>query len=123
MLGKVLIGMEIGVYRDGKTVDAIMGRVRALVEKLCSVWCLGLCVMNMCGVVMGRLDGFFEIGFGGLWDCVVGMIIVCEVGGVVFDFSGDAFDIYARRVLCVNGNIGDEFVKVLSEVLDGLGEF
>ena len=121
-LGKALIGTEIGVHRDGKTVDAIMGRVRALVEKSRSVRCSGSCAMNMCGVAMGRLDGFFEIGFGGPWDCVAGTIIVREAGGVVFDPSGDAFDIYARRVLCANGNIGDELVKALSEVPDGPGE-
>jgi len=121
-MGRALIGTEIGVHRDAATVDAIMGRVRALVENSRSVRCSGSCAMNMCGVAMGRLDGFFEIGFGGPWDCVAGAVIVREAGGVVLDPSGDKFDIYGRRVLCANGNIGSAFVDVLSKIPDGPGE-
>jgi len=121
-LGRALIGTEIGVHRDAATVDAVMGRVRALVERSRSVRCSGSCAMNMCGVAMGRLDGFFEIGFGGPWDCVAGAVIVREAGGVVLDPSGDEFDAYARRVLCANAHIGDEFVRCLSAIPDGPGE-
>jgi fructose-1,6-bisphosphatase/inositol monophosphatase family enzyme len=39
--------------------------------------------MNMCGVAMGRLDAFYEIGFGGPWDCVGAAVIVTEVGGAM----------------------------------------
>ena len=121
-LGRSLIGTEIGVHRDAATVDAVMGRVRALVEHSRSVRCSGSCAMNMCGVAMGRLDGFFEIGFGGPWDCVAGAVIVRDAGGVVVDPSGGEFDPYARRVLCANAHIGAEFVQCLRAIPDGPGE-
>jgi inositol-phosphate phosphatase/L-galactose 1-phosphate phosphatase len=121
-LGRSLIGTEIGVHRDAATVDAVMGRVRALVEHSRSVRCSGSCAMNMCGVAMGRLDGFFEIGFGGPWDCVAGAVIVREAGGVVVDPSGGEFDPYARRVLCANAHIGADFVQCLRAIPDGPGE-
>ena len=118
-LGRALIGTEIGVSRDAATVDAIMGRVRAVVECARSLRCSGSCAMNMCSVAMGRLDGFYEIGFGGPWDCVAGAVIVREAGGDVCDPSGSAFDIYARRVLCGNAKITDAFIDALRNIPDG----
>jgi len=71
---------------------------------------------------MGRLDGFFEIGFGGPWDCVAGAVIVREAGGVVLDPSGEAFDVCARRVLCANAHIASALVNALAPVPDGPDE-
>lgn len=121
-LGRGLIGTEIGVHRDEATVDAVMGRLRALTKHARSVRCSGSCAMNMCGVAMGRLDGFFEIGFGGPWDCVAGAVIVREAGGVVLDPSGEDFDVCARRVLCANAHVGSSLVDALSTVPDGPDE-
>lgn len=87
-LGKALIATEIGVSRDAATVAAIMGRVQACVENCRSLRATGSCAMNMVSVAMGRLDGFYEIGFGGPWDCVGAAVIVTESGGVVLDPSG-----------------------------------
>lgn len=121
-LGRALIGTEVGVHRDERTVDAIIGRFRALTQSSRSVRCSGSCAMNMCGVAMGRLDGFFEIGFGGPWDCVAGAVIVREAGGVVLDPSGEAFDVCARRVLCANAHIASALVNALAPVPDGPDE-
>lgn len=37
-----------------------------------SVRCCGSCAMNLVGVACGRLDAFYEIGFGGCWDVAAG---------------------------------------------------
>jgi fructose-1,6-bisphosphatase/inositol monophosphatase family enzyme len=73
----------------------------------------------MVGVAMGRLDGFYEIGFGGPWDCVGAAVIVTEAGGVVCDPSGKPFELTARRVLCGNQAIAPALTKVLSAIPDG----
>ena len=122
VLGKALIGTEIGVSRDAATVDAIMGRVRACVENARSLRCSGSCAMNMVGVAMGRLDGFYEIGFGGPWDCVGATVICREAGGLVMDPSGGAFAITARRVLCGNPNVATKLAEVLAKIPDGPAE-
>ena len=75
--------------------------------------------MNMCGVAMGRLDGFYEIGFGGPWDCVGAAVVVTEAGGVVLDPSGQPFVLDARRVLCANKHVAAALVQCLSTVPDG----
>lgn len=45
--------------------------------------CLGSCALNLCGVAMGRLDAFYEIGFGGPWDVAAAALILEEAGGQV----------------------------------------
>jgi hypothetical protein len=39
---------------------------------LFSVRCCGSCALNLAGVACGRLDAFYEIGFGGCWDVAAG---------------------------------------------------
>lgn len=110
---------QIGVNRDPSTVKATFGRIEALTAKIRSVRATGSCAMNMCGVAMGRLDAFYEIGFGGPWDCAAAAIIVQEAGGMVLDPAGGAFDLMARRVLCSNAHLGDALARVLATVPDG----
>ena len=122
-LKKALIATEIGVGRDEKTIDAIMGRIRNIVQNSRSVRCTGSCAMNMCAVASGRVDGFFEIGFGGPWDNCAATVIVREAGGVVVDPSGEEMHLNARRVLCANSReIMEEFVAALKPVEDGPAE-
>jgi len=121
-MGSALMATEIGVSRESSTMDAIYGRIRALTPQIRGVRCGGSCGMNMCGVAMGRLDAFFEIGFGGPWDCAAPAIILQEAGGVVLDPSGGAFNVMGRRVLAANGKLGQKFANVLKECPDAPDE-
>lgn len=56
-------------------------------------------------VAMGRLDGFYEIGFGGPWDVAAASLILTEAGGEVADPAGGAFELHSRRVLGTNGQL------------------
>ena len=98
-LGRALIATEVGVYRDDETVEAVMARLRCVVEKGRSLRCCGAAAMNLAGVATGRLDAFYEVGFGGPWDVAAGALFVEEAGGVVVDPFGGEFNIMARRVL------------------------
>lgn len=49
--------------------------------------CIGFVVLDLVYVVVGCVDGYFEIVLK-LWDFVVGELIVCEVGVIVCDFIG-----------------------------------
>ncbi len=71
-LGSAVFATEVGTTRDAETVDAIFSRVRALTAATRGVRCCGSCAVNLCGVAMGRLDAFYEIGFGGCWDVAAG---------------------------------------------------
>lgn len=113
-LNKALLATEIGTSRDEETVRAMFARIQTLTSQMRSVRCCGSCALNLCGVALGRLDAFFEIGFGGCWDVAAGSLILQEAGGKVLDPSGVPFDLMARRVLGTNGLLADQVVEVLA---------
>lgn len=39
----------------------------SLLEQVRSIRMSGSCALNLCGVACGRLDLFYELGFGGPW--------------------------------------------------------
>ena len=73
-MGRALLGTEVGVSTDPAVLDAMYGRLRAYAAAGRSLRCGGSCALGLCGVAAGRLDAFFEIGFGGPWDVVAGAI-------------------------------------------------
>jgi inositol-phosphate phosphatase/L-galactose 1-phosphate phosphatase len=113
-IGKALFATEMGVTRERSAVDATMKRVGDLLIDVRSVRMCGSCAMNLCGVALGRLDGFYELGFGGPWDVAAGVLIVEEAGGEVFDPSGKSFDIMSHRVAACNGHLRKQFVQALA---------
>ncbi|EIE24111.1 myo-inositol monophosphatase 2 [Coccomyxa subellipsoidea C-169] len=101
-LGSALIITEIGVTRDDATLDALFGRISAIVKGARSVRCMGSCALDMCSVACGRAEVSYEVGFGGPWDVAAASLIVEEAGGHVADPAGGPFDIMGRRVLAAS---------------------
>ncbi|KAJ8642544.1 hypothetical protein MRB53_004292 [Persea americana] len=114
-LVKSLLATEVGTKRDKSTVDATTDRINSLLFKVRSLRMTGSCALNLCGVACGRLDLFYELGFGGPWDVAGGAVIVEEAGGLVFDPSGGDFDVMSRRVAATNCYLKDLFVAALRE--------
>ncbi|KAH0454332.1 hypothetical protein IEQ34_016256 [Dendrobium chrysotoxum] len=111
----VLISAKVGTTRDKSTVDATTNRINSLLFKVRSLRMDGSCALNLCGVACGRLDIFYELGFGGPWDVAGGAIILQEAGGLIFDPYGGDFDIMSRRVAASNGHLKDLFLVALKE--------
>ncbi|XP_052203237.1 inositol-phosphate phosphatase-like [Diospyros lotus] len=112
-LVKSLLGTEAGTKRDQATLDATTNRINYLLSKVRSIRMSGSCALDLCGIACGRLDVFYELGFGGPWDVAAGALIVKEAGGVVFDPSGKEFDITAQRIAASNQLVKDAFVEAL----------
>ncbi|XP_022142694.1 inositol monophosphatase 3-like [Momordica charantia] len=112
-LVKSLLATEVGTKRDKLTVDATTDRINRFLLKVRSLRMSGSCALNLCGVACGRIDLFFETGFGGPWDVAAGAVIVTEAGGLVFDPSGKDFDITSQRVAASNPILKNAFVEVL----------
>ncbi|PKU64758.1 inositol monophosphatase 3 [Dendrobium catenatum] len=112
---KSLLATEVGTTRDKSTVDATTNRINSLLFKVRSLRMDGSCALNLCGVACGRLDIFYELGFGGPWDVAGGAIILQEAGGLIFDPYGGDFDIMSRRVAASNGHLKDLFLVALKE--------
>lgn len=114
-LVKSLLATEVGTKRDKSTVDATTNKINSLLSKVRSFRMSGSCALNLCGIACGRLDLFYELGFGGPWDVAGGAVIVQEAGGVVFDPSGNEFNITSQRVAASNPHVKDAFVQALKE--------
>ena len=122
-LSRALVGTEIGVSENPLVVDAIFARVKAVTSRARSLRCGGSCALGLCGVACGRLDAFYEVGFGGIWDCAAGAAVVLEAGGFLLDPSGSPFGVGSRRVLGASSErVAKEAGRVLAEVELGPGE-
>ncbi|PKI74015.1 hypothetical protein CRG98_005632 [Punica granatum] len=110
-LVKSLLAAEVGIKRDKLTVDLTTGRINSLLFKVRSLRMSGSCALNLCGIACGRIDLFYEHGFGGPWDVAGGALIVQEAGGLVYDPSGKDFDITSQRVAASNPLLKDAFLE------------
>ncbi len=75
---------------------------------------LGSAALDLCWVACGRFDGFWEFNLQA-WDSAAGMLVVREAGGMVTDFSGNAYSPYQRELLASNGKIHNQMLKALLE--------
>ncbi|KAL3627292.1 Small subunit (SSU) processome component [Castilleja foliolosa] len=114
-LVKSLLATEAGTKRDKSTLDATTNRINSLLFKVRSLRMSGSCALNLCGVAAGRLDLFYEVGFGGPWDVAAGALIVTEARGLLFDPSGKDFDITSQRVEASNSFLKDTFIEALQQ--------
>ncbi|KAL2495468.1 Inositol-phosphate phosphatase [Forsythia ovata] len=112
-LVKSLLATEVGTKRDKSTLDACTNRINSLLFKVRSLRMSGSCALNLCGIACGRLDLFYELGFGGPWDIAAGAVIVTEAGGVLFDPSGKEFDITSQRIAASNPLLKEAFIEAL----------
>ncbi|KAK4386744.1 Inositol monophosphatase 1 [Sesamum angolense] len=107
--GAFLNGKPIKVSSQSELVKSL------LVTEVRSLRMTGSCALDLCGIACGRNDMFYLAGFGGPWDVAAGAVIVTEAGGVVFDPSGQDFDITSQRVAASNPFIKDAFIEALQQ--------
>lgn len=113
-LESALVATEVGVTRDAETVAALLDRISKVAAETRGIRCLGSCALNLCSVAMGRLDAFYEIGFGGPWDVAAASLVLEEAGGQIGDPAGGPFDLMARRVLGANGHLLSPLAQIIA---------
>ncbi|KAL2893648.1 Inositol monophosphatase, partial [Bienertia sinuspersici] len=110
-----LLATETGTKRDKSTVDATTNRINSLLYKERPVRMPGSCALNLCGIACGRIDLFYETGYGGPWDVAAGIVIVEEAGGRVFYPSGKEFSILITRIASSNPLIKDSSTEAFQQ--------
>ena len=92
-----IVGFHLPARRNPVTVETSLAIVRELlVERNChAVRCYGSAALDMCGVAIGRLDCYFELGINA-WDICAGLIIAEESGC----FCGGINDGVVETVRC-----------------------
>lgn len=115
-LSNAVVATELGTSREPEYLDACFKRMRNVGERIRSLRCCGSCALNLCGVAMGRLDAYYEVGLGGCWDLAAATLIVQEAGGNVLDPTGGPFNIMSRRVLGANDTaIAEDLASILAK--------
>jgi myo-inositol-1(or 4)-monophosphatase len=74
----------------------------------------GSAAVDIAYVAAGRFDGFWEFKLHP-WDMAAGVLLVTEAGGIVTNFKGGPFSIYAEETLASNGLIHEQMLRVIQE--------
>jgi len=110
--GAQLNGTTLRVSSCTRVADALLGTdfpkgvamasylplLNALMPQCAGIRRVGACVLDLCYVASGRLDGLFVMGLKG-WDVAAGALIVKEAGGRVGDFAGGADFLRAEQII------------------------
>ena len=75
---------------------------------------LGAAALDLCFVAMGRFAGFYEFKLNP-WDICAGALIAQEAGAVCSDWNNSIMPESGLRILCTNGKVHSEMVKILSK--------
>lgn len=111
-----LICNNMGASRNAGMNQQTTARLLALLqENVRGLRNSGSAAQNMMHVACGRLDAFFEDGFGGPWDVAAGKVLVEEAGGVCAHHLGGPFVLMAGKgqVLCGNKAVVEDIARVL----------
>ena len=77
----------------------------------------GSAALDLAFVASGRLDGFWEFHIHS-WDCLAGLLLVQEAGGITTDLSGGTGQLYTgAQIVATNGLIHKRVLAVLNQGL------
>ncbi len=111
-----LVCNNIGASRNPGANEQAAARLLALLHaNVRGLRNSGSAAQNMMHVACGRLDAYFEDGFGGPWDVAAGAIIVAEAGGVCLSHLGGEFQLMRGKgnVLAGNAAVCADIARVL----------
>lgn len=78
---------------------------------------LGSASIDFCLLAEGIFEGFWEVHLHP-WDICAGQLIVEEAGGKLTDFRGQPASIYSKQILCSNGLVHEEMLKIIQTTID-----
>jgi len=114
-----LICNNMGASRNADFNQLTTARLLALLQaNVRGLRNSGSAAQNMMHVACGRLDAYFEDGFGGPWDVAAGAVLIEEAGGVCTHHLGGPFVLMSGKgqVLCGNAAVVEDIARVLNTV-------
>ena len=118
-VGDALVCNNVGASRNPAINELCTARLLALLQaRVRGLRNSGSAAQNMMHVACGRLDCYFEDGFGGPWDVAAGAVIVQEAGGVLRDHLGGPFVLKAGKgqVLCGKLAVVEDIARIIRSV-------
>ncbi len=101
-------------YDDFGREEAYIELFRKLIRGTRGLRRLGSAALDMAWTACGRVEGFYEYGLNP-WDVAAGAIIVKEAGGIVTEFNGRDNYIFGEDLVCTNGHIHEEMLKIIQQ--------
>jgi myo-inositol-1(or 4)-monophosphatase len=116
MLERAVLCSGFSIDRDGKSIhnlkawEAMLFHARDLRR-------FGSAALDLAFVAAGRLDGYWESQIHS-WDCMAGLLLVQEAGGMITDYSGVQSDtLYSGgEIVASNGHVHPAMLAVLRGV-------
>ena len=99
-------------YTLREMIDPLMARFKTMLNHAQGVRRLGAAALDLCYVACGRFDGFWEQRLKP-WDTAAGSLIATEAGGMVTDFSNNAFSVDMPEILVTNGKIHEQMISLI----------
>jgi len=111
-VGHAIFASGMPPYRRKELIDTFQKRMDVCMREAEGYRRGGSAALDLAYVAAGRLDTYWE---GGLrpWDIAAGILLVQEAGGIVTDLDGATVDLEKGDVLCGNGQLHREFVRIL----------
>ena len=100
-------------YKHDALYDKSFSIFKNFYDKTQGVRRLGAASLDLCFVAMGRFEGFYEFNLKP-WDICAGALIAQEAGATCSDWNNSPLPHSGERILCTNGKIHNEMVRILS---------
>ncbi|NLG16313.1 MAG: inositol monophosphatase [Fibrobacter sp.] len=100
-------------YERGEMMEKTLGAIYRLFKAdIQGIRRMGSAALDLCWTACGRFDGYFEYMLSP-WDFAAGALIIKEAGGAFCDRDGLQKGLNGRGVICSNGIIHDELVRLV----------
>ncbi len=104
-------------YINFERIEPYMKLLQYLMQNTPGVRRLGSAAVDLAYVACGRFETFFEYNLKP-WDVAAGAFIVQQAGGMVTDFRGGDDYIFGKEMIATNGNIHQEFTKIVNNFMN-----
>lgn len=106
--------VNAGCPADPNAFATSMRGVLALNRQTRGLRIIACSALTLAWIAAGRLTAHFGYDLSS-WDLVAGALLVQEAGGRVTDLDGSDYKLTTRNMLCSNGAVHDQILKILKE--------
>ena len=101
-------------YRQGDDFDQYLVMMGDVMRRTAGLRRPGAAALDLAYVAAGYTDAFFEKGLQ-VWDVAAGSLLVTEAGGLVGNFTGEAYFLDQQECLAGNPRVYAQMVSVLGK--------
>jgi myo-inositol-1(or 4)-monophosphatase len=103
-------------YHRTESADNNTSEFVHLIRRSQGVRCMGSAALDLAHVAAGAMAGYWEAWLNP-WDAATGTLLVREAGGLVTDYTGQAWQLASQTLVATNGNptLHQAMLEVIAE--------